>query len=112
MTDCLFCKIAQGEIPVDAVHESDQVIAFADINPQAPQHVLIIPKQHIATLNELNDSGLAGELLQAVPLVAKKLGLAQDGYRTVINCNQHGGQEVYHLHVHLLGGRQLNWPPG
>jgi histidine triad (HIT) family protein len=112
MSDCLFCKIVAGSIKPDVVFESDNLLAFRDINPQAPTHILIIPKIHIASLNELQDPQLAGELLQAASHIAQQQGLAEDGYRTVINCNQNGGQTVYHLHLHLLGGRQLAWPPG
>lgn len=112
MTQCLFCKMVAGEIQPDVVFENEAVLAFRDINPQAPTHILIIPKQHVATLNDLNDATLAGQLLQATVQIAAQEGLAENGYRTVINCNQHGGQEVYHLHIHLLGGRQLHWPPG
>ncbi len=112
MADCLFCKMVTGEIKPDVVFENDSVLAFKDINPQAPVHILIIPKRHIATLNDLNDALLAGQLLQAAVKVAKQEYLAEDGYRTVFNCNKMGGQEVYHLHLHLLGGRQMMWPPG
>lgn len=112
MHDCLFCKIVAGTIKPDIVFEDDQVIAFRDIHPQAPVHILIIPKQHIANLNEVEDMSLAGQLLQTAARIAKAEGLAESGYRTVINCNADGGQTVYHLHVHLLGGRQLQWPPG
>lgn len=112
MTSCLFCKMVAGEITPDVVYENDVVLAFRDINPQAPVHVLIIPKIHIATLNDLEDVALAGQLLQAATLIAKQEGLADTGYRTVINCNKQGGQEVYHLHLHVLGARQMMWPPG
>jgi histidine triad (HIT) family protein len=112
MADCLFCKMVSEEIKADVVFENDHVLAFRDINPQAPVHILIIPKKHVATLNDLDDSVLSGQLLQAAINIAKQQGLAEDGYRTVFNCNKHGGQEVYHLHMHLLGGRQLRWPPG
>jgi len=112
MTDCLFCKMVAGTIKPDVVFENGHVLAFRDINPRAPTHILVIPKTHIATLNELEDSRLAGELLLAVGKIAEQEGLSADGYRTVINCNRHGGQEVYHLHLHLLGGRQMVWPPG
>jgi histidine triad (HIT) family protein len=94
------------------VFENENLLAFRDIHPQAPIHILIIPKAHVATLNDLDDELLAGQLLQAVAKIAKQEGLTDDGYRTVINCNKHGGQEVYHLHLHLLGGRQMHWPPG
>jgi len=112
MADCLFCKMVTGVVKPDIVYENDQVLAFRDINPQAPVHVLVIPKQHIPTLNDLDDSNLAGTLMQAVMAIAKQLDLAESGYRTVVNCNKRGGQEVYHLHLHLLGGRQMQWPPG
>jgi histidine triad (HIT) family protein len=112
MENCLFCKMATGQIKPDVVYENENVLAFRDIHPQAPVHILIIPKAHVATLNELDDTVLAGQLLQTAANIAKQEGLATDGYRTVINCNKHGGQEVYHLHLHLLGGRQLHWPPG
>ena len=112
MTDCLFCKMVSGEIKPDIVYEDDNVLAFRDINPQAPVHILIIPKRHIVTLNDLDDSVLAGQLLQTAIEIAKQEGLAEEGYRTVFNCNENGGQEVFHLHLHLLGGRQMRWPPG
>ncbi len=112
MSDCLFCKMAKGEIKPDIVYQDDSVLAFRDINPQAPVHLLIIPKKHVATLNDLDDSDLAGKLLKTAVTLARQEGLADDGYRTVFNCNKNGGQEVYHLHLHLLGGRQLSWPPG
>ena len=112
MTQCLFCKMVAGEIKPDVVFEDDTVLAFRDINPQAPVHILIIPKLHIATLNDLDDTVLAGRLLQTAVNLAKQEGLSEDGYRTVFNCNRKGGQEVYHLHLHLLGGRQMIWPPG
>ena len=112
MTQCLFCKMVNGVIKPDVVFEDDTVLAFKDINPQAPVHILIIPKVHIATLNDLDDTLLAGKLLQTAAKLAKQEGLSEDGYRTVFNCNKKGGQEVYHLHLHLLGGRQMHWPPG
>ena len=112
MTDCIFCKMVSGEIKPDIVYENEQVLAFRDINPQAPVHILIIPKAHISTLNDLKDTSLAGRLLQAVIKVAAQEGLDDDGYRTVINCNEQGGQEVFHLHLHVLGRRQMRWPPG
>lgn len=112
MTDCLFCKMVAGEIKPDKVYEDNDVLAFRDINPQAPIHLLIIPKTHIATLNDLEDHALSGKLLQTAILLAKQEGLAEEGYRTVFNCNENGGQEVFHLHMHLLGGRQMQWPPG
>jgi len=112
MSDCLFCKMVSGEIKPDVVYEDDKVLAFRDIHPQAPLHVLIIPKQHIANLNDLEDKALAGHLLQTSALLAKQQGYADSGYRSILNCNNDGGQTVYHLHLHLLAGRQLTWPPG
>jgi histidine triad (HIT) family protein len=112
MTDCLFCNMVAGDIKPDIVFEDDKVLAFNDISPQAPIHILIIPKRHISTLNELEDAELGGYLLQAASALAKQLGVAEQGYRTVFNCNQHGGQAVYHLHLHLLAGRHMAWPPG
>ena len=112
MSSCLFCKMVAGEIKPDVVFEDDTVLAFRDINPQAPVHILIVPKTHIATLNDLDDTLLAGQLLQTAIKLAKLQGLSDEGYRTVFNCNSHGGQEVFHLHLHLLGGRQMKWPPG
>ena len=112
MTNCLFCKMVSGEIKPDAVFEDDNILAFRDINPQAPVHILVIPKRHIATLNDLDDAELSAQLLQTAVNLAKQEGLSEDGYRTVFNCNKHGGQAVYHLHLHLLGGRQMTWPPG
>lgn len=112
MTPCLFCKMVAGEIKPDVVFEDDTVLAFRDIHPQAPVHILIIPKVHIATLNGLDDTLLASHILQTAVKLAEQEGLSEDGYRTVFNCNKKGGQEVYHLHLHLLGGRQMTWPPG
>lgn len=112
MDNCLFCKMATGQIKPDIVYEDDNLLAFRDLHPQAPVHILIIPKKHIQTLNDLDDLVLAGQLLQAAAKIAEQESLADDGFRTVINCNRHGGQEVYHLHLHLLGGRQMHWPPG
>lgn len=114
MSDCIFCKIGAGEIPADKLYEDDHVVAFRDLNPQAPLHALVIPKAHIGTLNELDEANQAvmGRLFLAAKQVAAQQGLAEDGYRTVVNCNNHGGQTVYHIHLHLLGGRQMTWPPG
>lgn len=114
MSDCLFCRMVKGEIKPAVVYETDHVLAFRDIRPQAPVHVLVIPKVHIATLDDLPDDrhDLSHELLLAVQAVARSEGLAERGYRTVINCRDDGGQEVYHLHLHVLGGRRLAWPPG
>ena len=112
MTDCLFCKMVAGDIKPDVVYENEEILAFRDINPQAPTHILIIPKRHVTTLNDLDDAQLGGQILLASVELAKREGLAEDGYRTVFNCNKNGGQAVYHLHLHLLGGRQMGWPPG
>jgi histidine triad (HIT) family protein len=112
MKDCLFCKMVAGDIKPDVVFEDESVLAFRDINPQAPVHILIIPKVHITTLNDLDNTLLAGHLLKTAVNLAKQEGLSEDGYRTVFNCNKKGGQEVYHVHLHLLGGRQMVWPPG
>ena len=114
MTNCLFCKMANGEITPDIVYETDSVLAFRDINPRAPTHILLIPKKHIPTLADLADEDtlLMGEIIQAAKKVAEIEGLADSGYRTVFNCKEDGGQEVYHIHLHLLAGRALTWPPG
>lgn len=112
MSDCLFCKMARGEITPSVVFEDDDVLAFNDIQPQAPIHILIIPKKHISTLNDADDAVVLGKMMQTAAQLAKKLGVADTGYRTVINCNAQGGQAVYHLHVHLLAGRQMLWPAG
>lgn len=112
MTNCLFCKMVTGDIKPDIVYEDEKLLAFRDIHPQAPVHVLIIPKSHVETLNDLDNPALAGHLLSKAPEIAKQLGLEESGYRMVINCKEDGGQEVYHLHLHLLGGRRLHWPPG
>lgn len=111
--DCLFCKIARGEIPARLLYEDDQVIAFHDIGPQAPVHFLVIPKRHIATLNELGeaDKALAGHILFTAQRLAKEQG-CDEGFRVVMNCNEQGGQTVYHIHMHVLGQRQMHWPPG
>ncbi|RRQ22774.1 histidine triad nucleotide-binding protein [Thiohalobacter thiocyanaticus] len=114
MTDCLFCKMAAGEIKPDTVLENDDVIAFRDINPQAPTHVLVIPRQHIATLNDLQPAHaeLVGRMYLAAQEVARIDGLDSRGYRTVMNCLEEAGQSVFHLHLHVLGGRPMQWPPG
>ena len=112
MTDCIFCNIANHKLDTKIVFEDDTCVAFNDLNPQAPTHILIIPKQHIATLNDLKDSELSGHLIMVAIKLAKKLGCSDDGYRLNWNCNKQGGQEVYHLHLHLLAGRQMLWPPG
>ena len=114
MVDCLFCKIIAGDIPADRVFENERILAFRDINPQAPIHILIIPKLHIPTLNDLQPehSELTGELIRTASELAKMEGIAEAGYRTGFNCNDAGGQTVYHIHLHLLGGRTFAWPPG
>ncbi len=109
--DCIFCKIASGQIPCNFVYETEDIAAFDDLNPQAPIHTLIIPKEHFETLDELDNPELLGKLLLAVKEVAKIKG-AKNGYRTVINTKKEAGQEVFHLHIHLLAGRPLLWPPG
>ena len=112
-TDCLFCKIIAGEIPAEKVYEDDQVLAFRDIHPAAPTHVLLIPKRHIASVDELEPGAdaLIGRLVRTAALVAREAGLS-GGYRLITNCGPGAGQEVFHLHVHLLGGRPFGWPPG
>ncbi|WP_445367856.1 histidine triad nucleotide-binding protein [Methylomonas sp. BW4-1] len=112
MSDCLFCKMATGDIKPDVVYEDEQLLAFRDIHPQAPLHVLIIPKRHVANLNDLDDALLGGLMLQTAAKIAGQLAYAESGYRTVFNCNGDGGQTVHHLHLHLLAGRQMHWPPG
>jgi histidine triad (HIT) family protein len=111
---CLFCKIVAGEIPASKVYEDDQVIAFNDINPQAPMHVLIVPKQHIATINDLSaeNDHLVGGMVRAAAKIARERGVDGPGYRTVFNCNAQAGQSVFHIHLHVLGGRNMSWPPG
>lgn len=112
--ECLFCKMASGQIKATTVYEDNDVLAFKDISPQAPVHVLVIPKKHIATLNDLGqeDEGLIGKLLMAAVRIAKDSEIAKSGYRTVLNCNADAGQSVFHVHLHLLGGRFMHWPPG
>jgi histidine triad (HIT) family protein len=114
MSDCLFCKMVSGEIQPDVVYEDEDVLAFRDTNPQAPTHVLIIPKSHIATTNDLDadNVNIVGKLYLAAKQVAADAGIAESGYRTVMNCNPGAGQSVYHIHLHLLGGRPMTWPPG
>ena len=114
MSDCIFCKIASGDIPVDKLIDDEEVIAFRDLNPQAPEHILIIPRQHIERLADAGDSesGLMGKLIIAANTLAKKLKLDESGYRLVINNGESAGQSVWHLHLHLLGGRDFQWPPG
>jgi len=114
MTDCLFCKIIAGQIPGAIVHRDETMIAFKDINPQAPLHVLIVPRRHISTLNALtaDDDALVGSMLRRAAAIAKEHGYEERGYRTVFNTNAEAGQTVFHIHLHLLAGRGLGWPPG
>jgi histidine triad (HIT) family protein len=113
-TDCLFCKIVAGEIPANVIYQDDHVLAFEDINPQAPTHTLVIPREHIATLDELDEDkeAIAGKILVAARNIAREKGLDDRGYRLVANCLESAGQTVFHIHFHLLGGRSLGWPPG
>ncbi len=111
-TKCLFCRVARGEISASIVAETPDCIAFRDISPQAPVHVLIIPREHIATLNDATDAATIGKLALLAADVARKEGIADSGYRTVMNTNTAAGQTVFHVHLHLLGGRTLRWPPG
>ena len=114
MSDCLFCRIISGEIPGAIVYQDDRIVAFKDINGQAPMHVLVVPRRHIASLNELTaeDDSLVGEMIRRAAELAKANGFAERGYRTVFNCNAEAGQTVFHIHLHVLGGRKLAWPPG
>ena len=114
MTDCIFCKIAAGDIPATTLYDDGEVLAFRDINPEAPIHLLIIPRKHIPTLNDLTevDAALIGRMHWAAKHLAAELGVAESGYRTVTNCNRAAGQLVFHIHMHLLAGRELGWPPG
>ena len=114
MSECLFCKIINRDIPASIVYEDERVLAFNDINPQAPTHVLIVPKRHIATLNDLGagDDQIVGELVRRAAAIANDRGLSAGGYRTVFNTNRDAGQTVFHIHLHLLGGRAMHWPPG
>jgi histidine triad (HIT) family protein len=112
--DCLFCKIVAGEIPAKLTYEDDTVVAFEDINPQAPTHTLLIPRKHIATTLDLTpeDEEVVGHLCTVAAKLAREKGIAEGGYRLVFNTNRDAGQEVYHIHLHLLGGRKMSWPPG
>jgi histidine triad (HIT) family protein len=114
VSDCIFCDIVNREIESDIVYEDEQVIAFRDVNPQAPVHILIVPKEHIATTLDLTEdnSEVIGHIYQVAVELAKDEGIAEDGFRIVNNCNEAGGQTVFHIHFHLLGGRNLQWPPG
>jgi histidine triad (HIT) family protein len=114
MSDCLFCRIVKREIPASIVYEDDRLVAFNDINPQAATHILVVPKRHIATLNDLGpaDDQLLGEVVRRAAALARERGIADSGYRTVFNTNREAGQTVFHIHLHLLGGRSMKWPPG
>lgn len=114
MASCLFCRIVSGDVPASKVFEDDRVVAFDDINPQAPMHVLVVPRTHVATLNDLasGHDELVGALVRTGAAIAKDRGFDQTGYRTVFNCNAGAGQTVFHIHLHVLGGRTMSWPPG
>lgn len=114
MENCLFCKVIAGEIPGTIVHEGEHVVAFTDIDPKAPLHVLIVPRRHIRTINDLQpeDDQLVGSLFRTAAAIARQHGYAERGYRTVFNCNAEAGQSVFHIHLHLLAGRAMHWPPG
>ena len=114
MTDCLFCRILKGEIPASIIYEDDHVVAFNDINPQAPLHALVVPRRHIASLNDLTpeDDALVGEMIRRAAALAEERGYAARGFRTVFNTNAEAGQTVFHIHLHVLGGRRFTWPPG
>lgn len=112
--DCLFCKISKGDIPADIVYQDDELLAFRDISPQAPTHILVIPRKHIATLNDATeeDAPMLGKLMRVASTLASEAGCAEEGYRVVMNCNAGAGQTVFHIHLHLLCGRPMHWPPG
>ena len=109
---CLFCRIVRREIPAQVIHEDEHTLAFRDIDPKAPTHVLVIPKAHVPSLNEATDAAQMGRLMLVAAQLAKAEGIAEDGYRTVVNSGANAGQTVFHVHLHLLGGRRLGWPPG
>jgi histidine triad (HIT) family protein len=114
MADCIFCKIISGEIPSNEVYSDDELFAFRDVNPQAPVHILIVPRKHIELVVDFTeqDAGLIGKMVLAANKIAESEGLVENGFRYVLNCNEHGGQAVFHVHLHVLGGRQMTWPPG
>lgn len=114
MADCVFCKLISGEIPSNPIHEDDDFVGFVDVNPQAPTHLLLCPRKHIETVLDLTDQDaeLLGRMFLVANDLARKHGLADDGFRYVLNCKAAGGQSVYHIHLHILGGRQMRWPPG
>lgn len=114
MSDCIFCRIVAGEIPAEQVYNDGEVMVFRDLNPQAPQHLLVIPHKHISTINDVEpeDAGVMGKLFVATKVVAEQENFSEDGYRTVMNCGIHAGQSVFHVHLHILAGRAFSWPPG
>ena len=112
MENCIFCSIISGEITAEVLYSDEKVLAFRDVNAQAPEHFLVIPKEHIETANDATDESIMGRLMITASNVAKELGFAEQGYRLVMNCNSDGGQTVSHIHLHCLGGRQMTWPPG
>lgn len=114
MSDCIFCKIISGDIPADIVYQDDEVLAFRDLNPQAPTHILVIPKKHISTINDMQekDAQRIGNMYLAAKQIARDEGIDESGYRAVMNCNAGAGQTVFHIHLHVLGGRGMSWPPG
>ena len=114
MHECVFCNIISKKMPAEFVYEDERIVAFRDINPQAPVHVLIVPRKHIETTNDVGeaDKDLIGDMILVAKKVAEQEGVAESGYRLVMNCNENSGQEIYHLHLHLLGGRRMTWPPG
>jgi histidine triad (HIT) family protein len=114
VSDCLFCKIVEGAIPATIVYQDSRLVAFRDVKPQAPTHVLIVPRRHVSSLNDLaeTDDQLVGEMVRRAAAIAKEQGHGERGYRTVFNCNADAGQTVFHIHLHVLGGRSLTWPPG
>lgn len=114
MSSCLFCRVIAGEIPGTIVYQDDRIVAFRDVNPQAPMHVLVVPRRHIPSLNDLEegDDALVGEMVRRAAAIAGEHGYAERGFRTVFNCNAEAGQTVFHIHLHVLGGRRFGWPPG
>ncbi|NLW41391.1 MAG: histidine triad nucleotide-binding protein [Tissierellia bacterium] len=114
MSDCIFCKIINRELPSEIVYEDDEILAFKDVNPQSPVHILVIPKEHIESLNHINSShsNLIGNIFVTIRNIAEELGIDKEGYRVVNNCGENGGQTVSHIHFHILGGRKFSWPPG
>lgn len=112
MSECIFCNIIEKKLEADWVYEDEDIVAFRDVNPQAPFHFLVVPRRHLKTLNEVEESGLLGNMMLVAARVAREHGFADKGYRVVVNCNEDGGQTVFHVHFHVLGGRRMTWPPG